>query len=175
MKKLLIIIYCFCFVTLYVFSAPTGKTPKNYVKEMYGDRGYFFDENLDGYCSSEKIEEEYSPIYFYNSSNNKISFEFHEIKTKFGLVVSDKIFPIKGRTKKITLDPNSYLLTMITMRDLEHFLFVLDNDNYEVFPYVSEATEGTVNSSSFYGYYGFESGGSSSKPYNAIIFEFAKD
>ena len=132
MKKLfvlLLIIFCSfpCF----------AKTPKKYVEEKYGSKAVFFDEDIEDELHDDKISSR-SQIYFYNSTNHDISFEFHEIKTKLGNVTSDKIFPIKGREMEITIKANEYFYSRATNGDIEHFLFVFKDKVYKIFAYTDK-------------------------------------
>ena len=129
MKKLfLILLFFFCAYSC--FAIP----PKKYVEKTYGIKGVFFDEDIEDELNDDKIGSR-SEIYFYNSTSHDISFEFHEIKTKLGSVISDKIFPIKGREKEITIKANEYFYSRATNGDIEHFLFVFKDKVYKVFAY----------------------------------------
>ena len=95
MKKSFIFVLNLFFLSMFLFS----ETPEIYVEEKYGDNAVFFCEDPEDWIDDKKIGLQ-SPIFFYNSTDHEITFEFHEIKTIFGNVTSDKIFKIKGRTKK---------------------------------------------------------------------------
>ncbi|MBO7431241.1 MAG: hypothetical protein J6U56_09585 [Spirochaetia bacterium] len=131
MKKiiLLLLILCVtpCFATL----------PQKYVKDTYGEKAVFFDEDIEEELHDDKISSR-SQIYFYNSTNHDISFEFHEIKTKLGNVTSDKIFPIKGREMEITIKANEYFDSRATNGDIEHFLFVFKDKIYKIYAYTDK-------------------------------------
>lgn len=150
-----------------------AKTPKNYVEEKYGNKAIYFSEDIDDWLDNNKANSE-SPLYFFNSTDEDITFEFHELQTKFGNVTSDKIYPIKGRAAKITIKPNQYFDTLITMDDIEHLLFVFAEENkYEIYTYVDrlEMLEEQKISGMMIG----ASGGISSKTVRSysIVFEIA--
>lgn len=170
MKKLfLLFLFFFCSFTLFAVK------PQKYVEETYGSNAVFFDENISDQLDDNKIGS-LSPIYFFNSTNQDITFEFHEIKTKFGKVSSDKIFPIRGRTKKITVKANQYFDTTATVDEIEHFLFVFgDNEKHTIYTYsenmnsrIFTSTEGIIVN-------GFGGVSSSTDIYYALIFEFADE
>ena len=129
MKKTLLILLFF-FYAYSCFAIP----PKKYVKDTYGAKAVFFDEDIEDELNDDKIGSR-SHIYFLNSTNHEITFEFHEIRTKLGSVVSDKIFPIKGREKEITINANEYFDSRATNGDIEHFLFVFKDKVYKIFAY----------------------------------------
>ena len=132
MKKLIILLLIiFCSFPCF------AKTPKKYVEEKYGSKAVFFDEDIEDELHDDKISSR-SQIYFYNSTNHDISFEFHEIKTKLGNVTSDKIFPIKGREMEITIKANEYFYSRATNGDIEHFLFVFKDKDYKIFAYTDK-------------------------------------
>ncbi len=132
MKKLIILLLIiFCSFPCF------AKTPKKYVEEKYGSKAVFFDEDIEDELHDDKISSR-SQIYFYNSTNHDISFEFHEIKTKLGNVTSDKIFPIKGREMEITIKANEYFYSRATNGDIEHFLFVFKDKVYKIFAYTDK-------------------------------------
>ena len=132
MKKLIILLLIiFCSFPCF------AKTPKKYVEEKYRSKAVFFDEDIEDELHDDKISSR-SQIYFYNSTNHDISFEFHEIKTKLGNVTSDKIFPIKGREMEITIKANEYFYSRATNGDIEHFLFVFKDKVYKIFAYTDK-------------------------------------
>ena len=132
MKKLIILLLIiFCSFPCF------AKTPKKYVEEKYGSKAVFFDEDMSDQLDDDKIGS-LSPIYFLNSTNKDITFEFHEIKTKLGNVTSDKIFPIKGREMEITIKANEYFYSRATNGDIEHFLFVFKDKVYKIFAYTDK-------------------------------------
>ena len=132
MKKIFFIaLILFCSVSL--FATPI----KKYVKETYGDKAVLFDEDIEDELNDDKVSSR-SQIYFYNSTDHDISFEFHEIKTKMGHVTSDKIFPIKGREMDITVKANEYFFSRATNGDIEHYLFVFKDKNYKIFAYTDK-------------------------------------
>ena len=132
MKKLIILLLIiFCSFPCF------AKTPKKYVEEKYLSKAVFFDEDIEDELHDDKISSR-SQIYFYNSTNHDISFEFHEIKTKLGNVTSDKIFPIKGREMEITIKANEYFYSRATNGDIEHFLFVFKDKVYKIFAYTDK-------------------------------------
>ncbi len=170
MKKLfvlLLIIFC---------SSPCfAKTPKKYVEETYGSKAAYFEEDMSDQLDDDKIGS-LSPIYFLNSTNKDITFEFHEIKTKFGNVTSDKIFPIRGRTKKITVKANQYFDTAITVDDIEHFLFVFeDNEKYTMYTYSENMNSRIITNAEGIIANGFGGVSSSTDIYYALVFEFADE
>ena len=129
MKKLI-----FLFLIIFCTFPCFAKAPKKYVEETYGSKAVFFDEDIDEELDDDKIGYR-SQIYFLNSTDTEISFEFREIKTSIGSVTSDKIFPIKGREKKITIPAKQYFDLRATVGDIEHFLFVFEDKVYKVFAY----------------------------------------
>lgn len=129
MKKLFLI-FIFFFCAYSCFAIP----PKKYVKETYGTKAVFFDEDIDSELNDDKIGSR-SQIYFLNSTDTEISFEFREIKTSIGSVTSDKIFPIKGREKKIIIPAKQYFDLRATVGDIEHFLFVFEDKVYKIYAY----------------------------------------
>ena len=129
MKKIFLILLIF-FCTFPCFS----KSPKKYVEKKYGSKAVLFDEDIEDQINDDRIGTR-SDIYFFNSTNHDISFEFHEIKTSFGNVTSDKIFPIKGRKEKITINANQYFYSRATVGDIEYYLFVFEDKIYKIFAY----------------------------------------
>lgn len=169
MKKLillLLIIFCTfpCFAT----------KPEKYVEETYGEKAVFFDEDISDQLDDNKIGS-LSPIYFFNSTDQDITFEFHEIKTKFGNVSSDKIFPIRGRTKKITIKAKQYFDTAIILDDIEHFLFIFDDKKYMIYTYSENLNTRQITETNGITFAGTGGLSSSTEIYYALIFEFADE
>jgi len=131
--KRLVLILLIIFCSSPCFAIP----PKKYVKDTYGDKAVFFDEDLEDELNDDKISSR-SQIYFYNATNHDITFEFHEIRTKMGSVTSDKIFPIKGRELEITIKANEYFDSRATNSDIEHLLFVFKDKVYKIFAYTDK-------------------------------------
>lgn len=130
MKKFFLFFVILLLFSIYSFAVP----PKKYVKDTYGTKAVFFDEDIEDELNDDKISSR-SHIYFFNSTSHEITFEFHELKTKLGHVVSDKIFPIRGREKEITINANEYFDSRATNGDIEHFLFVFKDKIYKIFAY----------------------------------------
>ena len=167
-KAIILLLIIFCSIPCF------AKTPKKYVEEKYGSKAAFFDEDISDDLDDDKIGP-ISPIYFYNSTNRDITFEFHEIKTKFGNVASDKIFPIRGRSKKITIKANQYFDTATTVNDIEHFVFIFEEEKPVIYTYsenmnTRQATE--TNGLAVVGTGGITS---STEVYYALVFEFADE
>ena len=170
MKKIII----FSFIFLLLFQFINAETPQNYVKSKYGNKAVYYSEDTDDWIQDNKIGSQ-SPIYFYNSTNNDITFEFREIKTKFGSVSSDKVFPIKGRTKKITLKPNQYFDIIITLGDIEHFIFLFEDEPCTIYTYADKINIVKETSTGGFLINGFGSVSSSTDYYYSLVFEFTDD
>ena len=169
MKKLILLLLILCVTPCFAVK------PKKYVEETYGSKAAYFDEDMSDQLNDDKIGS-LSPIYFFNSTNQDITFEFHEIKTKFGNVASDKIFPIRGRTKKITVKANQYFDTAKTIDDIEHFLFVFgDNEKYTIYTYSENMNSRIFTSTDGIIVNGFGGISSSTEVYYALVFEFADE
>jgi hypothetical protein len=153
MKKLfLLLLIIFCVTTVH------AKSPKKYVEKKYGSMAVFFDEDIDDQLDNDKIGPR-SPIFFFNSTNHDISFEFHEIKTSFGNVTSDKIFPLRGRNSKITIGANQYLDTSTTLEDIEHIAFVFSEKVYKIYVYPENRNQFFIQETNTY----------------SLVFEFADE
>jgi len=170
MKKIILFISFILFIEISIFS----ETPEKYVRNKYGRNAVFYNEDTSDWLDDNKIGSQ-SSIFFFNSTNHDVTFEFHEIKTKMGNVTSDKIFPIKGRTKKITIKPNQYFDTITTLGDIEHFAFIFENEKSTIYTYADKInvvketnTEGLVID-------GFGTVSSSTEYYYSVVFEFADD
>lgn len=169
MKKLILLLL------IILCSSPCfAKSPQKYVEEKYGSRAVVFDEDISDNLDDDKIGP-ISPIYFYNSTNHDITFEFHEIKTAFGNVKSDKIFPIRGRTKKITVKANQYFDTAATVDDIEHFVFIFEEEKPVIYTYSENMN--TRQSTETNGLAVGGTGGitSSTEVYYSLVFEFADE
>ncbi|MDY4211052.1 MAG: hypothetical protein SOX64_06500 [Treponema sp.] len=170
MKKSFIFVLNLFFLSMFVFS----ETPENYIEEKYGNKAVFFCEDPEDWIDDKKIGSQ-SPIFFYNSTDHEITFEFHEIKTRFGNVTSDKIFKIKGRAKKITLKPNQYFDTAITLDDIEHFLFLFEDAPCNIYAYADRISVLTERNTDGLFISGFGAITSSTEYYYSLVFEFCDD
>ena len=166
MKKIFISVFFYiCFFNIF------AATPKKYLEQKYGNKAIYFSEDIDDWLDNNKANSK-SPLYFFNSTDHEITFEFHELQTKFGNVTSDKIYPIKGRTSKITIKSNQYIDTLITMDDIEHLAFIFNEGNkYEIFAYIDRLE--MLEEQKISGEFVYGSGGVSSKTVRSysIIFE----
>ena len=169
MKKNYFLLEIFIIVSSSCFSI----TPKNYVEKNYGERAILFNEDTDDWLDQDTIDDS-SPIYFYNSTDESVIFEFREIKTKFGNVTKDEVRSIKGRKTKIKIEPGQYIDTVLRLGDLEHIVFVFDEaDKYEVYAYADRREKVDIAEGS--SLYIDGSGGSSFSEYTnySVIFEIA--
>lgn len=171
MKKILLGLIIFT-INLDLFA----EKPKKYVEDKYGGMAFFFDEDLDDKFTSVNTGRK-SQIYFYNSTDEDVCFEFHEIQTKFGQVTTDKAYPIKGRTGKVKVKAHEYFDAVITLGDIEHMVFIFneeDKDKYEMFVYADKIDTFTENKLSGLMIDGSGGVSSSTKQYYTIIFEIAE-
>ena len=167
------IIFCISFLVLIKLSA-FSESPEKYVKNKYGKSAVFYNEDTSDWLDDNKIGSQ-SSIFFFNSTDHDVTFEFHEIKTKMGSVTSDKIYPIKGRTKKITVKPNQYFDTITTLGDIEHFAFIFEGEKSVIYTYADKINVVKETNTGGFIMNGFGTVSSSTEYYYSVVFEFSDD
>lgn len=128
---------------------------KRHSEKNYAGRYALFSEDVEKFLGDSDAAGDLSQIIIHNDTPDPVTFEFRELRTKFWTVTSDKVKPIRGRANKITLNPDEYINTNVTLSGIEHMLFVFDErDKYVVSAYTLVDYSGMATSVMGFSYNG---------------------